>query len=204
MVNRKDKLRTWYKSKFFEDISVFTLHEEESIGLLQKRLKEFCPELIIELGTANGGLTLALHESCKDVPLYSFDKHMIQNNKKKHEAVTDEDIVRLLVKGFNKNVTLLKGNLISSPNERLIKLIKDDRKKFLYCDNGGKVKEILMYSRYLSLGDMIGVHDWGEPTISYKTPGIKEALSCFTEDTLNNYFEKKKLTTRLWIRTKES
>ena len=44
----------------------------------------------------------------------------------------------------------------------VVDLIKSFSKEkiFLYCDNGNKPYEVITYSKYLTVGDVIGCHDW--------------------------------------------
>jgi hypothetical protein len=52
-------------------------------------------------------------------------------------------------------------DILSGESKQAVRYLWGNYKKLLYCDNGNKVKEVLIYGKYLSRGDMLGVHDWG-------------------------------------------
>lgn len=121
--------------------------EEKAKPIIQEFLQEYKPDVIVEFGTNQGGCTLLFHEELLDSRLISFD---IINNVKKRYL-------------FNDNVIFVNDDILIREHQRVINLLtkKPHLKKFLWCDNGNKKKEIEMYSKYLSKGDLLGVHDYG-------------------------------------------
>ncbi|GAG90884.1 unnamed protein product [marine sediment metagenome] len=193
------KIREWYHSRYVDDLRVMMMHEAGAIPYLQKAIEDQNPDIIIELGTANAGLTLALHECKRQALLFSFDLMSAFVNPKCLEDMTEQQIDYFLRNGFNGNVNFIIGDILSIPFKPLIKILKRDKRKFLYCDNGGKGKEITMYSQYLRPGDMLGVHDWGVE-VNIKTDGVEKALENFERHYLNELFKHHNFRTRLFLR----
>jgi len=169
----------WYK-----DIRCF--HEEEAIPVIQGIIKDFEPELMIEFGTSFGGMTLIFHEMYPDVELHTFDRPDITEfpNRRK---VTEKHL-------FGESVIFHQVDIISYPLEEIIVLLKDGRKKFLYCDNGNKPREMEMYSKYLNKNDMIGCHDWGTEIFN----GDVQGLSLTPID--HEIFEVNNWRSRFWVK----
>ena len=141
--------KTRYRSKKYPKIVLEVKHGKTYIPNILETIKEFNPELLIELGTFQGGLTLIIHEKFPTLEISSFD-HIDRLSSPRKKVL------------FNKFVTFHIQDLISSPNKFLIDFLVSNKstKKFLYCDNGNKTYEINTYSKYLSVGDVMGCHDW--------------------------------------------
>ena len=151
-----------YQSKKFPDIFLLTKHGEDYLPKIFCIIKKCNPDIFIELGTFQGGLTLAIHEEFPDLKIFSFDKGAFCN-------------VDIWDKIFDKKVEILLEDLLSEPNETLLKILSEnlDKKVLLYCDNGNKAIEINTYSKYLKVGDMIGCHDW---LVEVNPEDVREAL----------------------------
>ena len=144
----KGNRRCWYFSQKDQTAKVYMQHGPQYLSWIQTLLDDFAPELIIELGTLGGAFTLFLHEHCPEVRLHTFDCHKLKG-----------PILNL----FNHSkVTFHVGDLLTHGDKELIAILRNNRnvRKFLYCDNGDKPKEAELYCDYLSVGDMIGFHDW--------------------------------------------
>jgi hypothetical protein len=118
------------------------IHELDIIPLIKKIISRFDPELIIEIGTAHGGLTLVFHESCPSAQVHTFDPVRTISNSPL----------------FGKNVHYHKVDVFKS--KKMIELCKSPKKKFLFCDGFDKKKELLTFTPLLNKGDMVGVHDY--------------------------------------------
>jgi len=159
------------------------VHEEFSINFIQKIVRNFNPDIIVELGTGHGGMTAIFNNATPRSVLHSFDINQ-----------QIEKPMRL----YNKNVFFYSEDLLKEPNIVVIDILKQKGKKFLYCDNGNKIKEVKYYSPYLNIGDMLGVHDWGEDReITYND--IKEELIGF-KPLEHKLFEMKGFSSRFWIK----
>ena len=155
-------------------------HEAEAIEPIMDIIREFDPDMVIELGTKNGGFTEFIHESTRgDVPIYSYDVLKMPMGFK-----------------FRQNVSFFVADILSSPLDDIICLCSNSKKKFLYCDNGNKIKEFKMYAKHLNSGDLLGVHDWGTE-ITYES--VKEVLVNFKQHK-HYIFEESGCKTRFFIK----
>lgn len=137
------------------------VHEVDALYKIIEITKKFKPELIIELGTSWGGMTLLFHEIDRNIPIYSFDIKSPRNPNKSLFNKNVKFVIEDIIGGrqdLKKAEKLDKNNL----SQKLIDLCKDKRKKLLYCDNGHKIYEVLYYGSQLNEGDMIGIHDWNK------------------------------------------
>ena len=172
-------------------------HSSTDVGVVQRIVREFQPAYTVELGTAQGGMTLAIHDAYKFAPIVTFD-----NRREYCYAV-----VKLIADGF---VEFFCRDVLSTECKKVVKYCwRSEHKKFLYCDNGNKVKEVLMYGKYLRSGDMLGVHDWGSEIhtdplkVEPRWRAINEDINFFH---LKQMLEKFELVeagelTRIWIKS---
>lgn len=114
-------------------------------------MEMYRPERIIELGSYNGGFTIALAFAgwTNDVALYSFDQM---------EAPSEQwrAMARFL------NVKFYRADIFKS--EDFIKgLVQMEGPSFLLCDGGDKAKEFEIFSKHLKPGDIIAAHDYHTP-----------------------------------------
>lgn len=122
--------------------------EKQAKSLVQEILKEYNPEMIVEFGTNQGGCTLLFHETLPNARILSYD--IIDNVEKRYL--------------FNNNVIFKNEDILANELPRIANFLtkKPEKRKFLWCDNGKKTEEINKYSKYLSKGDLLGVHDYGK------------------------------------------
>jgi hypothetical protein len=104
------------------------------------------PKQIIELGTAQGGLSILLQlysitNNCK------FITYDIKNN------VFHKSIFKSL------NIDLRVSNIFNS-EEEIANIIKQEGTTVLLCDNGSKVDEFNLFAKYLKTNDFIMAHDY--------------------------------------------
>ena len=155
-------------------------HEADAMEVIWDIISEFNPDLVIELGTFNGGFTEFLqavtHNRAK---IYSYD-----------------NISYPLKDVFNDNVTFVIADILSEPLEAIVELCKSKPRKLLYCDNGNKIRELKLYATYLNEDDLLGVHDWGKE-IRYSD--VEKVLINFTPHN-HEIFEEKQLSTRFFTK----
>jgi cephalosporin hydroxylase len=204
-------LRTRYIPKKYREykepkrFGIIAVHEAEGIEIIQEIVGAFKPELILELGTSWGGLTMALHDGYPQADLYSYD--IPSKTRKPHPVISLK---------YHK-VHIRFCDLLKRPYDHLVKKCKDERRKFWYCDNGNKIKEVLTYGVLLRVGDILAVHDWGGEVnfdhskldVHHRERNTPEEVESFRnlitdnfEPYLNDRFEEEKCTTRMWIRRK--
>ena len=127
-------------------------HNKEDITFLQTWAMLYQPELIVELGTMYGGMTTALHEAAPEAFIATFDMDPSSPHPDFIKLYCRED-----VDIYYKRLDLLKGGA----NHEVLKFVAKPVRKMLYCDNGEKLEELLLYAPSLQTGDLLGVHDWG-------------------------------------------
>jgi len=123
--------------------------EPESIPYIEKVLREFKPQLIIELGTAFGGFTKYLCNWFPSTPIYTVDAFLYASKK-------DLALFR------KRNVTLLLTAQLFEGEMTIPLLCSLPLRKFLFCDNGQKDIEVRLFGGYLRPGDLLAVHDWSD------------------------------------------
>lgn len=188
-------IRTWLGN---EGLRTVACHREGELSLIRETLLDFQPELMVELGTCVGGITLLLHECFPTVPLHTFDnKSMIESLGKANSSIPVEQIESFQREAFNKNVEFHITNIFIEGKTIIEELLSSNKRKFLYSDNGEKKEEINLFAKHLSVGDLLGVHDWGHE-IGWEWEGIKETLSAFEEHPVNKISEKRNLTVRFF------
>lgn len=183
-------------SKFYKSEHNFTgiSHEKGSIPLILDILDMHSAELIVELGTFRGGMTMLMHEHNTVTPLYTYDI----KSMKDHWRRTPESYEHFKENVFNLNVFFRVENVLLGLFEIRSLLLMPVR-KLLYCDNGNKRQEFVMYSKFLQRGDIIGVHDVGIE-IHLTSKDVKYALENFKPHPYNKKFEEIKATSRFFIK----
>lgn len=150
-------------SKPLETLSGFPLFEWEGptltlgLDMNQNRMavpvwgyaiEKYCPVRIIEIGSYNGGFTMALAFAgwTRHVSVYSYELN---------EAPKEE--WRLLA-NFLK-VQFLIGNCFACEHE-IRQLMESPGLTYLLCDGGNKIREFNTFAKYLKPGDVIAAHDF--------------------------------------------
>ena len=187
-----------YQSRKFEDISIHTKHTEIMVSKILSIIKSQNPKIFVELGTLHGGLTLAVHEEFSELEIYSFDRRNYGNNEIRNRIFGNNvhffygDILRL--PQGEKKQPYFENNLDRS--EKVIEVLNNLEKILLYCDNGKKIREINLFSKYLKVGDVLGCHDWlTEVFPEFITEAIKDfkVLEGWPEDDHSRFWIKGRL-----------
>lgn len=101
--------------------------------LWQDLIIRFKLDLIIELGTAGGGMTKWLDQFVKVI---SFDINPCPH------------------------FTNIVGNIFTNP-QHVLDQLDQPGPYLLFCDNGDKPREFAMFAKHVRPGNYIAVHDWG-------------------------------------------
>lgn len=125
---------------------------------------------IIELGTRSGGLTLFLSD-ISGVVVYSFEKF--------DNFITKDTIKQL----ENNNAKLYFQDVFKSID--IPKIINNEGRVLLLCDNGDKIKEASLFTPYLKTDDVIMAHDYFPRISDYHSQNTWK--SCEIMDTHINY-----------------
>ena len=120
-------------------------------------LSKINPERILELGTANGGLTNILRK-LTDCPILTVEKN---------EGIIDS-------RTYN-NAEVLIGDFFSTPfiASKLIPFISLPGRTLVLCDAFNKQKQYNTFVRYIKTNDVIAVHDYF-PSVEYFKENIEE------------------------------
>jgi hypothetical protein len=106
-------------------------------------------DLIIELGTDNGGLSVWIYSNKKaDAAFYTYELDPSHVKIPKDHAVND-------CINYCDCLSLDTVNSISA-------LVGSSGKTLILCDGGCKVKEFEIYSKFLKSGDVIMLHDFAD------------------------------------------
>lgn len=176
----------FYHNHTFEDGTVIYIkHEPEIIPIFKRIVKEFDPQLVIELGFYYGGITKLIEETC-NARIFAYD-----NNPAVLERMTS------YLPTFKRTEFFIE-DVLSRPKMSIIKLLRRPERKLLYCDNGQKAIEVNMYCRHLNVGDLVGAHDWGE-VINYEN--VYHSLTGFKDHPANEELAAVNAGSRFWLRT---
>lgn len=167
-----------YQSKRNSKHTIFTKHGPLYLPIIFDVIRKYNPSLFIELGTFQGGLTLAINEEFPEIKLVTYDRL-------NHVAMKTKEI-------FHGEVRFMVEDILTVPSQSLIDFLTLDEKKILYCDNGNKTKEINTYGQYLNSGDVIGCHDW---LVEVNPEDVEKSLSGFQ---LVNELERSFFLCRFW------
>lgn len=156
-INRERILgRAVYKNKLCHQVINF---ETSLIPALQSL--DFTD--IIEIGTANGGLTFFLHDTFPDKVIHTFD--VLPDKQRKTEFLYSLDNVEPTVANiFDANFNITSryvADIIDKTNNLLV-----------MCDGGNKVEEVKSFAKRLKVGDYIMWHDYAEPDVLKKLKEI--------------------------------
>jgi hypothetical protein len=171
--------------------------------LIEFTLLTFKPQLIVELGTGHFGLTAIFHETDLDIEIHSFDSvnYVDRADLAGKRGLTNEELAIFKNKVFEDGRVKFYVEDILKENQKVVDLLKRPEKKLLYCDNGNKVKELSMYTKYLSKWDILGVHDWGFEGVTLDDPKVKEALEGFEYQChVNDLFEARQCSSRFFVK----
>lgn len=124
------------------------------------------PKRIIEIGTADGGLTLFLQDlvdllDIEDCNVITYDVRQ-QNNLLSLQTKIDVRFENL----FNENYSGFKDE---KTMKDLSNLIQQPGVTVILCDGGNKINEFKLLSPLLKSGDVIMAHDYAENTDVYES-----------------------------------
>ncbi len=118
-----------------------------SLIFLSRLLEQYRPEVIIEVGTYTGGLSIhfGLYGALKGIPVHTWDiEDKRQNNAIFHAL----------------SIQFHLDDCFSAKSDELIKSLLKTKRALVFCDGGNKIKEFIYYSDLLKKGDLICCHDF--------------------------------------------
>ena len=117
------------------------------IEFWEKVLFENSYKRFIEFGTYKGGLSMffLLWSIQRKAEFYTYDNMAHKMSRIAYHLHLPKYFKKLDIFEHEEEI----GKLIQAPGVTI-----------LFCDNGDKPKELKVFSKYLKIGDIIGVHDW--------------------------------------------
>ena len=187
-------MRHMYDSKHKMRPDIVIIHERAAIPVIQDIIIELKFELMIELGTTNGGFTLVMHDAVPGTEIHTFDIHTL--------GPRDGGYVDQKWFGnYAPNVHFHPQTDVLIHCKELVELCKRPECKLLYCDNGNKPLEFKLYSKYLNPGDYIAVHDYMSENEEYQPEEINDLpIMKYFKPFRHELFEGNGWTTRFWKR----
>jgi hypothetical protein len=135
------------------------------IPVFEKFFAKVKPANIVEIGTGQGGTSMALNNVLKDLNYqYSYTTYDV-SNLGQYQQLRDN--------GINVRVCNLFNNDYKALRESNFEEIKNNIQKVgttvLMCDGGNKINEVNLLADLLKPGDFIMAHDYSETTEYFKT-----------------------------------
>ena len=140
------------------------ISQHESVGsVFDKLIKQIKPKRILEIGTADGGLTLMLKDLLNDNGLNNsiirtYD--ILEQTNLKNKNV---DGIEIITKSpFNYPYSDLEY-----PDE-IKEFVQSEGTTLVLCDGGFKINEFILISQFLKVGDVIMAHDYAHDSNVFK------------------------------------
>jgi cephalosporin hydroxylase len=121
-------------------------------------------DIVLEIGTYKGGLTILL-DVIKKVNKLKFELISIDAS-----MWNDKEFKKLLKDFSTRNIRFTQIDSFSDAGIDFIRtILQSDNKVCLLCDGGDKIREFNLYSKYLKPGDFIMAHDYYHDIDPYPT-----------------------------------
>jgi cephalosporin hydroxylase len=140
------------------------ISQHESVGsVFDKLIKQIKPKRILEIGTADGGLTLMLKDLLNDNGLNNsiirtYD--ILEQTNLKNKNV---DGIEIITKSpFNYPYSDLEY-----PDE-IKEFVQSEGTTLVLCDGGFKINEFILISKFLKVNDVIMAHDYAHDSDVFK------------------------------------
>jgi hypothetical protein len=140
------------------------ISQHENVGsVFNKLIKQIKPKRILEIGTADGGLTLMLKDLLNDNGLNNsiirtYD--ILEQTNLKNKNV---DGIEIITKSpFNYPYSDLEY-----PDE-IKEFVQSEGTTLVLCDGGFKINEFILISQFLKVGDVIMAHDYAHDSDVFK------------------------------------
>jgi cephalosporin hydroxylase len=140
------------------------ISQHESIGsVFDKLIKQIKPKRILEIGTADGGLTLMLKDLLNDNGLNNsiirtYD--ILEQTNLKNKNVNGIEII-------TKSPFNYPYSDLEYPDE-IKEFVQSEGTTLVLCDGGFKINEFILMSQFLKVGDVIMAHDYAHDSDVFK------------------------------------
>jgi len=132
-------------------------------------IDEYKPSRVLEIGTADGGLTLLIRDLLDSVGLTNTIVRTYDVNEQKNLKLKERNIEIITKDVFNYPYSDLEY-----PDE-IRDFIQSNGKTLVLCDGGSKKNEFRLLSQFLKNGDIIMAHDYA-PNENYFNENIKDKI----------------------------
>lgn len=157
----------WRRGGGFNHLLAFMRQNPDAIDVFKEFFGQNKFDLVVEIGTDNGGLSMVLKDECDKMGA-QFETYEIK-----------EDAISRLNRNeqFKKrNINVVLGDIFDSARiDHLSQKIKNSGRALVLCDGGNKVKEFNMYSNFIKKGDVIMAHDYADDEADFKN-NIKDKI----------------------------
>lgn len=144
------------------------MQHENFYSVFEKFLSDTRPSRILEIGTAGGGLTLALQNIIKKLDLSCSIRTYDIHSRSEYQTLKDNGIDSRVENIFDDQY------LLKSDNE-VIDFIQSPGTTLVLCDGGYKITEFNQISNYLKRDDYIMAHDYSKSHV-YFDENIKNKI----------------------------
>ena len=148
-----------YYSKVHPGAIAYAVQEAGALELMEELVIAEQPDVIVELGTCAGGLTLAMHEARLETRIFSFDLAIDENSES--VALKESGFQQIPRAWFGPTVSFHKADIFQE-RQKVDVVLETEGKHLLVCDNGRKVLEVAWFAPLLESGGVFAVHDWNE------------------------------------------
>jgi cephalosporin hydroxylase len=140
------------------------ISQHKDVGLVfDKLIKQIKPKQVLEIGTADGGLTLMI-------------RHLLNDNGLNGSVIRTYDILEQ-INLKNKNVDgieIITKSPFNHPYsdleypDEIREFVQREGTTLVLCDGGFKINEFILISKFLKVGDVIMAHDYAEDSKIFK------------------------------------
>lgn len=143
-----------------------TSHTWHEIGQILRIINDLDIETFVELGAHVGGLASIL------LPVNKYRNFVYFGIEHTSE------IIHPVIREYIYIADIFDSNTIET-----VKQVKINRKTFIYCDDGDKVREMNAYKSILKQGDVIACHDYfnGQEVYGLMNFGFDDSCGCRPE-----------------------
>ena len=140
------------------------ISQHESVGsVFDKLIKQIKPKRILEIGTADGGLTLMLKDLLNDNGLNNsiirtYD--ILEQTNLKNKNVNGIEII-------TKSPFNYPYSDLEYPDE-IKEFVQSEGTTLVLCDGGFKINEFILISQFIKVGDVIMAHDYAHDSDVFK------------------------------------
>jgi cephalosporin hydroxylase len=140
------------------------ISQHKDVGLVfDKLIKQIKPKQVLEIGTADGGLTLMI-------------RHLLNDNGLNGSVIRTYDILEQ-INLKNKNVDgieIITKSPFNHPYsdleypDEIREFVQREGTTLVLCDGGFKINEFILISKFLKVDDVIMAHDYAEDSKIFK------------------------------------